>query len=265
MASISVGELSILVVEPSSFQQKVICGELEQTGCTQLDTAGSIGEALEFMERYSPDLTISAMYLPDGDGVELVTRMRSSEQLENIPFMLISSETRSDHIEPIRQAGSVAILPKPFRHEDLQKAVEATLAFVDPEQLDLDSYDVENLQVLVVDDSDFSLKHIARALEGIGVHRIITAHDGEEALQLIENHEFDLIFTDYNMPNMDGEQLTQHIREHSSQPYVPILMVTSEQNDTRLSGVKRAGVNAVCDKPFNPAQMKSLMVSLLGE
>ena len=264
MASISVNELSILVVEPSAFQQKVICHELEDSGCTSIDTAANMQEALVFMERYSPDLAISAMYLPDGDGVELVSKMRSNEALEKIPFMLISSETRPDHIDPIRQAGSVAILPKPFRHEDLVKALEATLAFVDPEELDLDDYEVDELKVLVVDDSDFSLKHISRVLENIGVHKIIMAHDGNEALELIEAHEFDLIFTDFNMPNMDGEQLTQHIREHSSQPYVPILMVTSEQNETRLNGVKRSGVNAICDKPFTPDHIKSLMVNLLS-
>mgnify|MGYP000261655724 CR=1 FL=1 len=264
MASISINELSILVVEPSSFQQKVICQELEDSGCSEIETASSVQDALQFMERYTPDLAISAMYLPDGDGVELVTKMRNNTSLEKIPFMLISSETRPDHIEPIRQAGSVAILPKPFCHEDLVKALQATLAFVDPEELNLEDYDVDELQILVVDDSDFSLKHISRMLENIGVQKIIVAHDGKEALEKIEAHEFDLIFTDFNMPNMDGEQLTQHIRTHSSQPYVPILMVTSEQNETRLNGVKQAGVNAVCDKPFSPDDMKSLMANLLS-
>ncbi|MCW8884873.1 MAG: response regulator [Motiliproteus sp.] len=264
MPSLEISELSILIVEPSSFQQKVIRQELEQSGCNEIDTAKSIEEALVHLERYSADLVVSAMYLPDGDGVELVSQMRSSEALGEIPFMLISSEQRPDHIDPIKQAGSVAILPKPFCHADLEKALEATLAFIDPEELNLDSYNVEALQVLVVDDSDFSLKHIARALENIGVQKIIMAHDGKEALAKIEEYEFDLIFTDFNMPNMDGEQLTQHIREHSSQPYVPILMVTSEQNETRLNGVKRAGVNAICDKPFSPDHMKSLMVNLLS-
>ncbi len=265
MPSIRTSELSILIVEPSSFQQKIICQELEQAGCKTIDTAKTIEKALEFLHSYSADLVISAMYLPDGDGVQLVSQMRGSEALEEIPFMLISSEQRPDHIEPIKQAGSVAILPKPFCHEDLEKALEATLAFIDPEELDLENYDVDQLQVLIVDDSDFSLKHIARALENIGVQKIITASDGNEALAKIEQHEFDLIFTDFNMPNMDGEQLTQHIREHSSQPYVPILMVTSEDNETRLSGVRRAGVNAICDKPFSPEQMKSLMVNLLSQ
>ncbi|MEH6628687.1 MAG: response regulator [Motiliproteus sp.] len=265
MPSIRTSELSILIVEPSSFQQKVICKELEDAGCQTIDTAKTIAEALSFLHSYSADLVISAMYLADGDGVQLVSEMRSSEALGEIPFMLISSERRPDHIEPIKQAGSVAILPKPFCHEDLEKALEATLAFIDPEELDLENYDVDQLQVLVVDDSDFSLKHIARALENIGVKKIVMAHDGNEALAKIEEQEFDLIFTDFNMPNMDGEQLTQHIREHSSQPYVPILMVTSEQNETRLSGVRRAGVNAICDKPFSPDKMKSLMVNLLSQ
>lgn len=265
MSRISVSELAILIVEPSGFQQKVITQELAEAGCTQVECADTIATALDFMRRYSPDLVISAMYLADGDGVELVSQMRSDPLLEEIPFMLVSSEHRVHRLDPIRQAGSVAILPKPFRHEDLEKALKATLHFVDPAEIELDSYEAETLQVLVVDDSEFSRKHVSRALESIGITRIVLAESGAQALTAIEDSEFDLIFTDFNMPEMDGEQLTQHIRKHSKQPYVPILLITSEQNETRLGGVRQAGVNAICNKPFSPEEMKALIKSLLGD
>jgi len=265
LAQISVNELAILIVEPSVFQQKMIGQELIDAGCTKIESVTGIQEALDSMLRYTPDLVISAMYLPDGDGVELVTRMRSDDATAIIPFMLISSETRGTFLEPIRQAGSVAMLPKPFRHDDLVRALRATLEFVDPEELELDTYDIHELKVLLVDDSEFALKHIAHALESIGIQHVVTAHNGEEAMSLLERDTFDLVFTDYNMPVMDGSQLAQHIRTHSSQPYVPILMVTSEQNQTRLEGVLQAGVNAVCNKPFSPDQLKGLIRSLLSD
>tara|TARA_R110001583_G_scaffold19_3_gene175 strand:+ start:702 stop:1499 length:798 start_codon:yes stop_codon:yes gene_type:complete len=265
MALVSVGELAILIVELSHFQQKIIATELEQLGCQQIETASTVAEALDIMSRYTPDLVISSMYLPDGDGISLVSQMRTDERLESIPYMLISSEDRIDRLDPIRQAGSVAILPKPFKIKDLQTAIQATLEFIDPTELELNNYEVAELQVLVVDDSEFALKHISRALENIGVGRVISAHSGQEAIELLQTQSFDLIFTDYNMPQMNGEQLTQYIRNESNQPTVPILLVTSEQNQTRLAGVFQAGVNAICNKPFDPQQIKAVIKSLLAD
>ena len=60
-----------------------------------------------------------------------------------------------------------------------------------------------------------------------------------------------MVFTDYNMPVMDGEELTRHIRENSMQRSIPILMVTSEENGSRLAAVQQAGVSGICDKPFD--------------
>ncbi len=265
MALVSVGELAILIVEPSHFQEKFIHAELEQLGCQQVDTATTISQALDFMGRHTPDLVISSMYLPDGDGIDLVSQMRTDAKLEGIPYMLISSEDRVDVLDPIRQAGSVAILPKPFKINDLQLALQATLEFVDPTELELENYEVSELRVMVVDDSEFSLKHISRALENIGVNNIVRAHNGQEAVDALQQQTFDLIFTDFNMPQMDGEQLTQYIRNESNQPSVPILLVTSEQNETRLTGVRQAGVNAICNKPFDTQQIKAIIKSLLAD
>lgn len=265
MAQISIGDLAIMIVEPSRFQQKVISQELMKVGCTKIDCRETVTEALDFMRRYPPDLVISAMYLPDAEGVQLVSRMREDPALSSVPFMLVSSETRGSFLEPIRQAGSVAILPKPFSHEDLDRAVRSTLEFLDPDELDVEDYDPGELRVLLVDDSDFSLKHIGRTLENLGIEQVHTAHDGDEAMELIRQNTYDLVFTDYNMPHMDGEELAQTIRNHSNQPFVPILMVTSEQNNSRLEGVLQAGVNAVCNKPFSPGQLKGLIRSLLTE
>ena len=82
---------------------------------------------------------------------------------------------------------------------------------------------------------------------------------------MLQQQTFDLIFTDFNMPLMDGEQLTQYIRNSSNQPSVPILMVTSELNETRLAGVRQAGVNAICNKPFDTLQIKAIIKSLLAD
>ena len=74
----------------------------------------------------------------------------------------------------------------------------------------------------------------------------------------------DLVITDYNMPEMDGRQLVEYIRQQSWQSTVPVLMVTSEHNQQRLAAVERAGVSAICDKPFEQESIKRLLAEALA-
>jgi len=222
------------------------------------------GETIDLLEHSSPDLIMSSMYLPDMTGVDLVHAIRKDSDSYDMAFLLISSETKIDYLEPIRQAGAVAILPKPFSTHELDIALSATLDYLNPQQLELNHLDTEDISVLVVDDSPTSLKYISKILNDIGIDQITQASNGKDAFDLINNHFFDLIVTDFNMPEMDGLQLINSIRSESSQKTIPILMVTSEQNKNRLAAVKQAGVSAVLDKPFEPTSIRNLITQLLN-
>ena len=177
--------------------------------------------------------------------------------------MVVSSEQNYDNLEAVRQSKVLALLPKPFTRNDLHRALMATIDYINPDELTLDLYDVESLRVLIVDDSRMARKHLARVMNQIGISDITEAVDGLDARNIIEHQSFDLILTDYNMPNMDGQELISYIRNETELSHVPILMVTSEENETRLSSVKQAGVSALCDKPFEVTQVKGLLASLL--
>ena len=192
----------------------------------------------------NPDVVISALYLPDMTGTDLVHKMRENTQTQDMGFILISSETRFRYLDPIRQAGAIAILPKPFTADDLKVAMNNTLDFIDPDSLHLDNFSPEDLDVLVVDDSGMARKHIKRVLSSMGVEKFTEATDGLEALKCLSENYFDLVVTDYNMPNMDGQELVDHIRQQSTQASIPVLMVTSEENENRLAAVQ---IGCFCD------------------
>lgn len=258
-------ELLVLLIEPSYTQYRAIQRLLSQLGIDRVITAKNGHEALQVMRSEHPDLAISALYLPDMTGTDLVQTMRGDPGLANMAFMLISSETRFRYLDPIRQAGAVAILPKPFKLADLRIAMNSVLEHIDPDQLELDNYSPEDLVVLVVDDSAMARKHISRVLNGLGIERISEAKDGREAVDVIANNYFDLVVTDYNMPNMDGKELVDHIRTASNQASIPVLMVTSEENESRLAAVQQAGVSAICDKPFEISVVRDLVQRALSE
>lgn len=264
MSGLSIKQLDVLLVEPSSTQRHIVEDFLLKLGATGTRHAETAQQALESMRGHQPDLVISSMHLPDSTGTELVQTMRNEEQLLDIAFMLISSETHIRYLEPLRQAGIIAILPKPFTLEQLRTSLLSTLDFLEPEQLDLEQFAAEELRILIVDDSFTSRRIIRQMMVRMGIEHFSEAENGRQAVEMIEQEFFDLIVTDYNMPEMDGEELSQYIRNHSTQQSVPVLMVTSETDHNRLAGIAQSGVSAVFDKPFTIDTLRDTIQRLLS-
>ncbi len=265
MSSLCVSELDILLVEPSAMQRKIIMQQLQDEKVMTIDTASNMHEALEKIIRRPPDLVISALHFDDGTAVNLLGAIRRLPKLEELPFMLVSSETRKEQLEIFKQSGVVAILPKPFTRQHLGSALNATLDILGSDEIELEFYDVESLRVLVVDDSRMARKVIRRVLSNLGIENFFEACDGSEAIELLKRETVDLVVTDYNMPEVNGIELAEHIRHSEFLAHLPILMVTSEANEAHLSQVAHSGVNALTDKPFEPETVKRLLVQLLNQ
>lgn len=265
MSSLCVSELDILLVEPSAMQRKIMIQQLQDEKVMAIDTAANVHEALEKIIRRPPDLVISALHFEDGSAAALLGAIRRIPALSELPFMLVSSETRKEQLEVFKQSGVVAILPKPFTRQHLGSALNATLDILGQDEVDLEFYDVENLRVLVVDDSRMARKLIRRVLSNLGIENFFEACDGSEAIDLLKRETVDLVVTDYNMPEVNGVELTEHIRHSELLAHLPVMMVTSEANEAHLSQVAHSGVNALTDKPFEPETVKRLLVQLLNQ
>ncbi|MBS1143602.1 MAG: response regulator [Proteobacteria bacterium] len=255
----SLADLSIILVEPSAMQAHLVTRMLEHQGVRKVTHVDSAKAALAALKGHATNvIVISSLYLPDQPGTELVAAMRANADFETVPFILVSSETRPQVLEPVRQSGACSIVAKPFNEQQLSRALYAAADYLNPPE-DLDVAEIENLRVLLVDDSLSSRRHLRRLLAELGIERVTEAVDGKEAVALLEQAMVDLVITDYNMPEMDGRELTEYIRTQSWQAEVPVLMVTSEQNMGRLAAVERAGVSAICDKPFEAGTIRRLI------
>lgn len=259
--------LTVCLVEPSRAQGQIIQHHLQELGIERVDRVESGAEALARIHLPPlPDIVISAMYLPDMTGAELVMAMRGDERVREMPFVLVSSETRPQQLDAIRQAGAMAILPKPFTPAQLDKAISSSLDYLNVEDTrnELESLDLYAKKILLVDDSTVSRSFMRSVLERFGFCEITEADNGRSAVGLLAaGNYFDLIITDYNMPEMDGRELIEHIRTSSQLVSVPILMVSGEQDEQRLAAVEEAGVSAICDKPFDIGTLKSLISQFL--
>lgn len=265
MQNLLLTDLNILLVEPSDTQRKIISNVLLQQHVANIEGVANLAEARKSLLNYCPDLVISAMYFKDGSGLDLLKEIKSSGENEGLPFMLVSSEDSVAKLEEFKQAGVVAILPKPFEIVHLQRALRASLDSINTEELDLDLFDTQQVRVLLVDDSRLARNHIRRVLEGMGLHKIDQAENGSIALTLLKDNTYDLVVTDYNMPEMDGRELSEFIRFNQKTAHIPIIMVTSEAaNSAHMANIQQTGVNALCDKPFEPAEVRTMLAALLG-
>lgn len=262
--SMTLDDLHLLLVEPSHAQQMILRELFDRIGVPRVEMVETIEAALRYVRAFTPHAVLSAMHLPDGKGSELLMRMRSEDTIEEVAFLLVSSETRTRELEPVKQGGAVAIIPKPCTEADLLKALGDTLDLLTKDALHLDEQDIEDVRALVVDDSRTARRFIVKVLRQLGIETVVEASDGVEAVTRLSEGFFDLVVTDFNMPNMDGHALVEHIRNDSSQPTVPVLMVTSEKDGARLAGVERAGVSAIFDKPFEMERVRQLLANVLG-
>jgi CheY-like chemotaxis protein len=117
--------------------------------------------------------------------------------------------------------------------------------------------------VLVVDDNEMNRDVLGRRLEKAG-YEVITVEDGTKALDVLENHKFDLILLDIMMPEMDGFETLEKIRAREATLEVPIIMLTSVNE---LDDVKRCislGANDYVLKPYDIDELKKRIESLIA-
>ncbi len=258
-----VQELSLLLVEPSYVQRRIISGQLENIGVRHLTTVSSSVEAYVALRTHEPHVVLSAMHLSDTTGADMLMAIRGMESHADLPFILVSSERNEQYLEPVKQGGVTAIIKKPCNERDLYRALQRTLDLIGPRTIDVKPQVLTSLQILVVDDSRAARRFVIRVLSNLGLQHFTEAEDGLAAVAALQRSPFDLVVTDYNMPRLDGQGLLRYIRNESCQRQLPVLMVTSESCEARLGAVSQLGVNALCDKPFETEVVRSLLAGIV--
>ena len=185
---LSPADLHILLVEPSDVQRKIIRKKLAEENVNQVVEAASMQQAMQHIAQHKPDAIACALHFADGTGEQLLKQLKADAATADIPFMLVSSESRKAQLEAFKQSGVVAILPKPFDAMQLGKALNAAVDLLSPAELELTLFDVHDVRVLVVDDSRLARNHIKRVLQNLGIQHLTEAEDGQQAIELLKNN-----------------------------------------------------------------------------
>jgi len=118
-------------------------------------------------------------------------------------------------------------------------------------------------KILIVDDSPSVLAVLEDMLEELG-YAVASATDGKKACQMIELERFDLIITDLTMPVMDGIAFVQAAKKMPNCKFVPIVMLSSEEDEEKIAAAKQVGISTFLRKPVKEVQLKTILQVVLG-
>jgi signal transduction histidine kinase/CheY-like chemotaxis protein/HPt (histidine-containing phosphotransfer) domain-containing protein len=259
----------VLVVDDSQTNRQILQQQLESWHM-RVTCARSGEEALELMAQAAGSgsffaLSILDMHMPRMNGLQLASSIQRQPALAKTPLMMLTS-TAFNLTDSERQAsGILRFLNKPVRRADLFRVVCSILAppapYIDaPTAAAVDAGLSLRRRVLVVEDNPINQQVANAMLKSLGV-QVTLANNGQQALDLVQNFDYDLVLMDCQMPVMDGFQATAAIRRlpFGRGERLPIAAVTANalQGDER--NCLEAGMNDFLPKPFKLAHLQALL------
>ena len=119
------------------------------------------------------------------------------------------------------------------------------------------------MKLMIVEDSTSMRKVLRTMLRGLGYDNVHEAEDGAEAWELLRGGGFDLLISDWNMPNMSGLELLEQVRSHAATESLPVIMATSRTEKDDVIAAMKAGANNYISKPFNPPQLQAKITKVM--
>jgi two-component system, chemotaxis family, chemotaxis protein CheY len=119
-------------------------------------------------------------------------------------------------------------------------------------------------RIMTVDDSSTVRQMMRFTLEEAG-YEVLEAVDGTDAVRkFAAGEKVDMLITDLNMPHMDGIELIRSVRKDSTNRFIPIIMLTTETQDSKRQEGKSAGASGWITKPFKPQQVLAVVRMVLA-
>jgi CheY-like chemotaxis protein len=118
--------------------------------------------------------------------------------------------------------------------------------------------------ILVADDETHILHVVSLKLRNAGFI-VITARDGQEALEMAQQEKPDLIITDYHMPQLSGLELCQRLKQDPATSGIPAIMLTARGYQLDPADTEQSGILRMLSKPFSPRQLLTTVNEVLEQ
>ncbi len=257
----------ILLVDDNNTNLTILCQQCRDWGMLVRATT-SCGEALDWMAHQEPfDLAILDMEMPGMDGVGLGVEIRRMRSSESLPMILLTSLGKDENRAADTNALFAACVSKPIRKSQLLEILLNVIHRSEPvaktagqkPALDPGLAKRLPLNILIAEDNAVNQRLMLHILGQMGYSADL-AGNGVEALQLLAQKPFDLIFMDVEMPEMDGLEATERIRRdlpRSSQPVIVGTTAYTMKEDREAC--TDCGMDDYVGKPIRIEEVQSIL------
>lgn len=249
--------ISVLIIEDEKELCDVIEMGLKSYGFNgTIYKARSLEESVEILKKNAIGLFIIDWMLPDGEGIDLVRKLRTFKQYENTPMIMM---TGRDDIASRTQFNSLklrSMLVKPFSLEELK--VEILLNLKAPEETPITiPFDTK---FLIIDDQLDLVEIIAEQLVRDGYKNIDKAFSFLEASKKLEKDSFSFLITDWALKDGTGLDLIHNIRKNPKYQKLPILLITGKDGIDDLMMLHELNIKDHLIKPFQFKELKGKLL-----
>ncbi|MEW5801415.1 MAG: response regulator [bacterium] len=258
----------VFIVDDNEHSRYILENFCREAQMVVLSKASSARAALDRLSGQSelPDLILSDIMMPDMDGYELARSIRKLERYNKIKLVALPSDSGSGAVRKLITAGFDSYLSKPIMRPDLLRVMQTALGCGQPEAQGVPASQPPNdasspaldLKILVAEDMVVNQKLIKILLKNWGCD-VDLALNGQEAIEKLKLHHYDLVLMDLQMPVMDGLEATRRIRSSGNHD-LPIIALTADAMKEDETRVIAAGMNDYLSKPVNPRMLKEKII-----
>jgi two-component system, sensor histidine kinase and response regulator len=272
-------DLRVLVVDDNPASRAALEGCLKSWGM-QPRLVGNARAAQEAVERQSTReqpfaVALVDAHMPGPDGFSFAEWLRREAAGRVGPtIMLLHSVDRASDLARCDELGVAAYVTKPINHSELfdtllallvREEENGTVVRADAGEAPAPNYRVTGLRILLAEDSPFNQKLVLGVLGKRG-HELTVANNGQEAVALAASRDFDLIFMDIQMPEMDGLEATKRIRarERETGRRVPIIAMTAQAIKGMRERCLSVGMDDYLVKPVRAREIYDKLEALFA-
>lgn len=237
-------KVRILIADGSSFTRKLLRAEFSDDRYDVHETDNGL-DAIRLTEDLHPHITTLGLILKGCNGIETCRAISSNPGLMKTTVVMITSNDSPEERHQAFEAGAVRFLQKGMPHGELRRYVE---------EITRTRNGLEGSSILVVDDNPFVRQSVARLLESEGAI-VYHADNGRTGLKIIDEHEIDVVLTDYHMPEMDGIELVEALRDQRDHEAMPVLFVSGSGDRASRVRALDVGANDFIRKPFEAMEL----------
>lgn len=251
--SLELKKTQALVVDCMADNRRYVKTTLLNGGAESVTAVDSYAKAIKFLKDNNDiNLVVSGFYLEEFNGIDLYKKLKPKQQNK---FLIIYSADESQMVfSSVKDYPQISTLKRPYTIGEFNHALH-----FDRKKVFMSSGGkiTTKSKILIVDDFEMMRVMMKNAFMELGYQNLEEAGDGEEALEkLMEakklNEPFELIFSDWNMPEMNGLELFRCCRSDEHFKNIPFVMVTAENEKANVIKAITEGVSNYIVKPLTP-------------